>query len=189
MKRPRVLLDVDGVLADFLEASLTVIKNLSGKTYTIDDFKTWDLFETVPRAFEQPFYDAVNRPGWCRALQVYPGAIEGVRALRQVSDLYVVTSPLNHVPTWTHEREAWLHEHFGIPHKQVVHTSAKYLCLGDLLIDDRPANIEKWEAEHPNGRGLLWDQPYNHGSNAGIRVKDWNDVQKFVEYERRGNLA
>jgi len=181
MKRPRLLLDVDGVLADFLAPSLSILARLSGRTYVYDDFKTWDIFDTVPREFEKPFFDAVNQPGWCRSLPVYEGAVAGVRPLIEVTDLYVVTSPMNHVPTWMFEREGWLQEHFGVHHKRVVHTSAKFLCLGDVLVDDRPANIEAWEAEHPGGLGLLWDQPYNRGSKAGLRVFDWSHVRFVVD--------
>ena len=180
MPRPRVLLDVDGVLADFLTPSLTILTRLSGREWVPSDFPTWDLFDTVPRKFEQPFYDAVNTPGWCRDIPVHEDSVEGVARLREHADIYIVTSPMNHVPTWTHEREQWLKAHFGIEPKKVVHTSAKYICRGDVLVDDRPSNIEAWEAEHPDGVGLLWDQPYNRDDDAGVRVRTWAQVRLIV---------
>lgn len=177
---PRVLIDVDGVLADFLAPSLPILAGLTGRAWTVDDFKTWDLFDTVPREYEQAFFAAVNQPGWCRSIPVFPLAQEGVRVLREMAEVYIVTSPMNHVPTWTHEREGWLKEHFHIPHKKVVHTSAKYLCVGDVLVDDRPANIESWEEEHQDGLGLLWDQPYNRDYQARSRVSTWTEVIDVV---------
>lgn len=188
MRRPRVLLDVDGVLADFLTPSLAIFQRLTGHPYTHGDFKTWDIFETIPREHESAYYEVVNVPGWCRSLPVYEGAQAGVQALKEVADLYIVTSPLSRHPTWTHEREGWLHEHFGIHHRKIVHTSAKYLCIGDVFVDDRPDHIEAWEAEHAGGLGLLWDQPYNRGSKAGFRVLDWNQV-KFCVSNLRGSVA
>lgn len=174
--RPRVLIDVDGVLADFLAPSLPILERLTGRPWTTSDFKTWDLFDTVPRVHEKPFFDAVNQLGWCRNIPVFAGAQEGVRRLRELAEVYIVTSPMNHVPTWTHEREGWLRDHFDISHKKVVHTSAKYLCVGDVLVDDKPANIQAWEEEHPDGLGLLWDQPYNREFRARHRVSTWAEV-------------
>ena len=181
MKQPRMLVDVDGVLADFLTPSLAILSDLTNRRWVSEDFRTWDLFDLIPRTFEKPFFDAVNQPGWCMNIPVYEGAVTGITRLRELTDLYIVTSPMNHVPTWTHEREKWLREHFSISHKRVVHTSAKFLCLGDFLVDDKPANIEAWEAEHAHGTGLLWDQPYNRSSEAGYRVQNWGDIQKAVE--------
>lgn len=184
MRLPRVLLDVDGVLADFLAPSLPVLARLTGRTWAESEFKTWDIFDTVPRQYEKPFFDAVNTPGWCLNIPVFEEAVAGVARLRELADLYVVTSPMNHVPTWMFEREQWLREHFSIPHKRVVHTSAKFLCLGDILVDDKPANILAWEAEHPNGIGLLWDQPYNQNIQVRHRVTDWTQVLRVVEHLR-----
>jgi len=181
MKRPRVLLDADGVLADFLGQSLDVLAEISGQKWHIDQFKTWDIFETVPSRYEKVFFETINQLGWCRSLPVYPEAVAGVTRLREIAEIYIVTSPMNHIPTWMFERERWVEEHFGIHHKKVVHTSAKYLCTADVLIDDRPANIQAWEREHPEGLGLLWDQPYNRGEEVGLRVQSWAQVHAVVE--------
>lgn len=170
MRKPRVLLDVDGVLADFLTPSFAILNRLSGLSHVAADLKEWDLFSLFPRTVEDAFYDECNKPGFCSSLPVLPGAVEFVAGLREVADVYIVTSPMNHNQTWTWERQQWLKQHFDVPHRHIVHTSAKYLCVGDVLIDDRPLNIEEWEREHAKGVGALWDAPYNKSSNTGMRV-------------------
>ncbi len=77
-----------------------------------------------------------------------------------------------------HEREQWLEANFGFHHKQIVHTSAKYLCKGDVLIDDKPDNLILWAAEHPDGLALLWNQSYNNKETAAglTRVHGWPEV-------------
>ena len=180
MTRPRVLLDVDGVLADFLTPALAFVKGVTGKTYQAADMTTWDIFEIIGKEWEQPFFEACNRPGFAASLDVYPGAQEGVARLQEVAEVYIVTSPLNHNPTWTHEREGWLLRHFGIPSNRVVHTSAKYLCVGDALVDDRPLNIRRWNEEHPTGAGLLWDASWNRSDKVGVRVRGWSELVNLV---------
>lgn len=180
MTRPRILLDVDGVLADFLTPALDVIERLTGKAYCAADITTWDIFAVVGKEWERPFFEACNQPGFAASLAVYPGAQEGVARLREVAEVYIVTSPMNHNPTWTHEREAWLWGHFQIPSNRIVHTSAKHLCVGDALIDDRPLNIERWNEEHPTGAGLLWDAPWNRTDKVGVRVRGWSEIVNLV---------
>lgn len=171
MHKPRVLLDVDGVLADFLTPSFAILNAITGLKHKPEDLREWDLFSLYPRTAESAFYDECNAPGLCAGLPIIPGAQAFVASLLQFADVYVVTSPMNHNRTWAWEREQWLQKHFDIPAKKVVHTSAKYLCLGDVLIDDKPSNIEAWERAHgPKGIGLLWDAPYNQGVEVGRRM-------------------
>ena len=187
MTKPRVLLDVDGVLADFLTPSLGLIEKLTGRKYTVDEMVTWDIFEVVGKEWEQPFFEACNQPGFAASLDVYQGAKEGVARLHEIAEVYIVTSPLNHNPTWTHEREKWLKQHFDIPHNRVVHTSAKHLCIGDALIDDRPYNVQKWGYEHPAGTGLLWDAPWNRRDKVpGVRVHDWREANSIISRMKKG---
>lgn len=177
MKKPRVLLDVDGVLADFLQPAFTTLNTLAGTNHHPSQQVEWDVFSLFDEAAHGPsFFRACNQRGWCRSIPVYDGAKEGYAQLANVADVYVVTSPMNHNETWTHEREAWLLEHFGIPHKRIVHTSAKFLVKGDVLIDDKPSNVSDWLEHHPTGLGLLWDQTYNRQATAGVRVTSWAEA-------------
>lgn len=184
MGKRRILCDVDGVWADFLATSFDIIHQLSGHRYLPADLHDWDLFETVPRTFEGGFYDAWKKPGTCLSIPVIPGSHEGVKGLQARGDLFVVTSPMNEVPTWTHERDTWLERHFGIPHKHIVHTSAKFLVTGDVLIEDKPSNLQAWLEHHPTGFGILWTHPYNEKINLGPRVhraRTWEDVYAILD--------
>jgi 5'(3')-deoxyribonucleotidase len=193
MHKPRVLLDCDGVLADFLTPAFAILNRLSGLNRKMDELKEWDIFSLFSRTYEDQFYQECSQPGFCVGLQVLPGMVEFVEKLHEIANVYVVTSSMNvkikgpekrpawH-KTWAHEREHWLEEHFGILPKRVIHTSEKYVCIGDVLIDDKPQNIVEWERAHgPKGIGLLWGTSYNQTSKAGRRVPTPKFALAFVK--------
>ncbi len=185
-KKPRVGVDVDGVLADLATPLLALMNSLYGTNHKPDSMERWDIEHLIPEGEVADFWARVGTPGFVHdQMQPYPGAVDGVRALSEIADVYVVTSYLHDAPTWVHERDAWIDRHFGIPRHKMVHTKAKYTFTGRMLIDDKPQNIEEWSVEHPRGCPVLWAQPYNNPfvyqpSPDVIRTKSWRRVLKLV---------
>ena len=188
MKRPRIGFDVDGVLFDLLTPCLAVASEMLERTLTIEDVKEHDLdvlFESKADLLES-FWQKIGQPGLCRNLVPYPGAVEGIDAIREIGDIFCVTSYLHDAPQWVHERDQALEEHFGIARSQMVHTKSKFVFHGDMLVDDKPRNIEEWAAEHLSRGGVpvLWSQPYNaaHVLPESIRARtvrtcNWWDLR------------
>ncbi len=50
---------------------------------------------------------------------------------------------------------------------------------GDVLVDDKPSNVMAWEAQHPDGIGVVWAQPYNV-DYPGLRVAGWEALIRLV---------
>jgi 5'(3')-deoxyribonucleotidase len=181
--RRRVGLDVDGVLADLITPCLKVASEMTGKEITADHMKSWDFDHLVPPEMLEPFWERIGKPGLCGSLVPLDGAVDGVRALSEVADVYVVTSYLRGAVQWVHERDGWLLEHFGIPHARMVYTKAKYTFHGYMLVDDKPDNVSEWTNEHPTGVPVLWSQPYNLATvfhqNIDyriVRTSDWTQL-------------
>jgi 5'(3')-deoxyribonucleotidase len=182
--KPRVLIDVDGVLANFLSPSLSFLDHEFGVKVDPHTFPTWDLFETIDRRYLVAVETHWAQPGWCRAIPVYEGAQDAVMALREVADVYFVTAQMLHAPYWMWERVQWLKEHFSAEDRHIVLTLAKYLIEGDVLIDDKPANVRSWAAAHPEKQGVLWTQSYNLNHTASenvVRCGSWREVNAIVE--------
>lgn len=170
LARPaRVLLDCDGVMADFMGAVKPVIRDLIGRDLTDQDMPTWDLFEApVIKPHAAALRAAVDQPGFCRNFAVLPGAQEGVQALRDLgAEVVCVTSPWPSSRTWAHDRMAWLEEHFGFTTKTVDQSSGKYRIDGDVFVDDHANNVVTWLNwdKRRHHAAVLWAQPYN--------TKDW----------------
>jgi len=171
-RRHRVILDCDGVLSDFVGGAIEVFADLTGHRYRHEDFKKWELSDTVGARYKAAFYERCRRPGWCANLQAYEGAREFVDALRRRAEVYVVTSPLPGAVSWMHERTEWLTQLFDFDAKHVVHTSAKHLIEADAFLDDKPEHVEDWIMAHPRGTGVVLARPYNAHART-IRVPDY----------------
>jgi len=164
---PTLLLDVDGVLANFIQATLDIVEDVSGVKYSHDDVKTWELFNSLPKHahLKTSVYEQLKKPGGCFGIPVYPGAVEGVMRLKEVAHVVILTSPFHGSKTWMSEREEWLEHYFGIPHGDVIHGHHKHLVFGDMLVDDKDDHVGRWSIRHPKGVGVLWDRQYNHESH------------------------
>lgn len=187
----RIGLDVDGVLGDLLTPLMKIASELLQREVYVSHLQSWDLddlFKGEDAAMLPELWRRAGEPGFCRRLVPYPGAVEGVAALRSAgADIFVVTSPLHDAATWTHDREKWLEERFGIPRRRVNHVHEKYTFSGSMLVDDKPENIELWAREHA-GVGVLWHQSWNadhvfrHPTRAStVRSNSWDSVLDMWE--------
>lgn len=195
MKRPRVGVDVDGVLACLDAIIETSFVDLYGATKPFH--ATWDITPVLPDGDWKRFWAHVGAQPVHDLLRPYPNAVDGLARLAAFADIYIVTSALGACRTWTADRDEWLAKHFGIDHKKVIHTNAKYTFAGAMLIDDKPAHVEAWAREHPGGTGVLFAQPYNEAHRFEediaarvVRTSDWNHIAELaVEASRPGRAA
>lgn len=187
--KPRVLLDVDGVLADFVGSYLDLLASELGILASREQVIAFDIGASLGLTREQSSQmkrALGNKAQFARWLEVYPGAVEGVARLQDVADVYIVTSPWNSNPTWTFDREQWLREHFNIHHSRVVHTSAKHLCRGDFLVDDKTDTLRSWVRENPYGIAVQWKTPHNRQDGWLSRATDsWGELVAFVSAHGR----
>lgn len=154
MSFPRILLDIDGVVADLVGALCEEVGEITPKdfhTYSFDDcgFEGWKL-----RAMKV----CMSTPGFCANLPLYPGAQEFCDRLQELGDVVAVTKPYPTGQTWAYEREDWC---WRIGIRKVIHTSHKECIKGDLLIEDSADNAARWYDEWSNGRVVLIDRPWN----------------------------
>lgn len=177
MSKLEILVDVDGVCADFLGPVLDTIYEVSGTRYSREDVNGWNIEEclNLDRDDWAETVKEIQSPGFARKLQPLPHAIESVKKLAQQHEVYFVTADWRGSPTWVYDRNHWLTDHFGALGKRTVHTSQKHLISGNVLIEDKPGNIHGW-AVRQKGHAILFDAPYNRNEQDRFyftRVKSW----------------
>ncbi|UOF77286.1 5'(3')-deoxyribonucleotidase [Caudoviricetes sp.] len=127
------------------------------------------------------FIDWLSESCFCRHMPVYPGAVEFVATLREFAEVVAVTSPFVGVRNWEADRREWLYEHFYISPKDVIFAHRKELVRGDVLVDDKPSNVEAF-AREPGQTGLLFTQPWNarHLGGWHVRVTGYKEALRKV---------
>ena len=183
MSLPRVLLDVDGIVASFCGAAVKVMSQLSGKPIHHDDIDRWEVTEILEsHEMRMAAKAEFNKEGFCQSFELYDGAQEAVQALRHISNVYFVTAPMKDNRSWMPERVEWLMHHFDMPFTRVAFVCDKFMVNGDFLLEDSPTNAENWLAENPHGTALLWDRRYNRNQDGKfIRVSNWDEVIQAVK--------
>lgn len=186
--RQRVLLDVDGVIADFTGFYLDCVEQTTGRRYVHDDVTEWSISKALGLSNrERAETEAlIERPGAALKIRELPGAVDAVKQIMALADVYFVTSPWDSNPTWSHDRREWLLLRFGDLGKRVVHTNCKEVVVGDLLVDDKPDNLIAWSKDPRNGVPVLWDHPSNRGVEVDWsirRLSSWDDLLRIVRFE------
>lgn len=180
MSKPTVLVDCDGVLADFVggvcrEVNKTIPERVH--QFKPKDFTEWDIGRLLPSYWK----GIVSRPGFCYGLEPYPDAKEGMKTLLDSgAKAIVVTSPWTS-DSWISERIEWLRCHFSIDRTNIIFADSghKALIKGDFLIEDNLPTLQDWSREN-KGYGYLIDRPWNQDATLLDRVDSFSAAVEAV---------
>lgn len=159
--RPLVLVDMDGVAADFVAGACEVHNQDPATATHWNWFASWDGDHPMT---QEEFWNPINARGesFWRHLKVLPGIQTTLDQLEEYNVPWrFLTSCADGRGCYEGKRE-WAREHFG--HKaasELIATTHKGVLAapGRLLIDDKMANVEAFEAN--GGDAILWPQPWN----------------------------
>lgn len=185
----RILLDVDGVLADCASAAVACAKRLwpeRKRDFEIETITDFDFAVSwlLTRSQAAHLRDCMLQPKFCARLERYAGASAFVRRLNELGKVTVVTSPLEGSKYWMYERVEWLARHFGIDERDVVFRSDKTRESGDYLIDDAIHNLAPWGAAHGRQRALCIARPWNV-DYAGPRFENYSQLTAYLSARGR----
>jgi len=186
MIRKKLLLyiDIDEVIAKFLDKLCSEYNYKYNKRIKISDIKTWSLntYMDGDKAFE-----IINSPGFFGSLEPIEGAIETIKKLvnNDRYEVFIISSPSNEYSVY--EKYLWCKKHlpfFDVRNLILVGNKGELLSRIDgensILFDDCPEYISKF-----NGVSVVMDRAYNRelviGMDCDYRVSNWDEFYGVVK--------
>lgn len=173
----RVLLDCDGVVADWTKA----VKELCERCGHKLDETQWFERGVLPKDVYDRVTAGISARDFNFGFDVLPFAREAIFDMRAAGiEVHFVTS-LWDCPTWVYDRNRWLRMNgLAKAPSGVTYTKDKYVVKGDIFVDDKISNVEKWAAAWPNGIAICWAQPWNT-KWTGPKNNRFNNWDRLVQ--------
>ena len=187
-----ILVDMDDVLEQLLDAMIRYNNARYGSCTTLEDVREWDLTKAFPTLTPEQAYSSEFDKSFWKSVKPMPGADEALRTLlARGHEIYVVTASI--YQTIPEKLDDVLFRYFPyIDEAHVIITSRKQMIRGDILVDDGPHNF-------PGGDyyKILFDAPHNRSfdeSTVGaVRVKNWQEaleaIERYEQQRRRSGAA
>jgi 5'(3')-deoxyribonucleotidase len=180
----RLGIDLDGVVANFINGWMTRYNRDFGANLTEDLVDHWDAATDLThfanmQAFWQWAGAAGNRPSIFRDLKTFPGAIETLRALAEDHDIVILTMK----PDWAAaDTFAWIADR-RLPTREVHLLRDKWRIDCDIYLDDSPHVLPSLLEHRPDSMVCRYVRPWNVPLNGAHDVDDWDDFAGLVARE------
>jgi 5'(3')-deoxyribonucleotidase len=170
MNKPIVLLDVDGVMTHHNQEFLSDINELFGADYKVDDIVDFDYSFLKDDEREHIYYLWNNCSYDGYSLSEHEQDV--LKWLRSVSRVVACSTPFaGHIES----KYRFLTRYFK--YEDIVLCKDKWLIGGDILVDDKPSNIEKFRTVGKHA--IVFDQPWNK-EVRGPRAMDFESIGPCV---------
>ncbi len=182
MDKPVLLLDMDGIIADFDRFSLDTYNRIHRTNWSVADVHLHIGDHEVinpeidAKAIRRPF----KEPGAFISLPVIPGSQEAVAKLLEYFTIFVVTTQYYGNPTCVHEKHVWLQRHFPAIADQGIYTKHKPQVKGDILVDDRPINCAQYKAANPQAKTASLIYAWSGNTHADIMAASWTELANKI---------
>ncbi|HMB64707.1 MAG TPA: hypothetical protein VKN36_16620 [Eudoraea sp.] len=166
-----LFVDMDEVIADTYAAHIERYNEDFMESLTINDCLGGEVWHSVPEDRQQSVRLHASTNGFFRALKPIKDSQLVLKELAGKYEVHIASAAMQ-FPNSLLEKSDWLDEHFPfIPWQNRILCGDKHILKGDILIDDRSYNLEKFE-----GRPLLFTSPHNLNTNSFERVNNWKEV-------------
>lgn len=170
-----LFVDMDEVIADAYQAHIDIYNAEFGTLFAKEQCRGNEFWRMVPKEHQRSVKEHANRIGFFRNLNIIPDSQKVLEALFNKHQVYIASAAMQ-FPYSLKEKSDWLDEHFPfIPWQHRILCGHKHILKGDLLIDDRAYNLEKFE-----GRKLLFTSPHNTENEDFERVSSWKEIASLL---------
>lgn len=174
----RILVDMDGILCDFIGAFLSKYNKEFNDTLTIEDIHNHDFQRCLKPAAQSVWKSYMAEPGFFRNLVPLPNALESLKELHDAGHkIYIASSHANAISS--KEKHEWLEHHVPwLNRKRFFFGYDKFMLKADVLIDDAHHNIEQYREEWPNAEIYTISYPWNQEARpyATLFAESYKDI-------------
>ncbi len=169
--KKRVLVDMDGVLADVYQQFIRYEKEETGKEIKLEDAVGNDEVAAFPNGLKH-----VNMKGFFRTVPVMKDAVEGMKYLNEKYEVFIVSAAME-FPNSLQDKYEWLQEFFPfLTWKQFIFCGSKVPVCADVMIDDHPKNLDYF-----SGKRIIFSQLHNAGKdNHYTRMNSWSEIYEIL---------
>ncbi|WP_179019643.1 5' nucleotidase, NT5C type [Winogradskyella forsetii] len=166
-----IFVDMDDVLADTYGKHIELYNIEHKQDLQLSHIQSGEVWHNVPEIHHKSVREHALQPGFFRDLIPIKDSIQVMEALYNKYEVYIATAATQ-FPNSLLEKVDWLAEHMPfITWQHQIMCGHKFILNGDLLIDDRTYNLEKFQ-----GDTLLFNSPHNVGDTGYTRVANWQEI-------------
>ena len=175
----RILVDMDGVIADFDGEFIKRWRERYPDKFYVPMEKRMEFYvkDDYPEELNPLVVEILLEPSFFREIMPMEGAKEALLEMESMGhEVFICTSPLSTYKNCVLEKFEWVDQLLGPEWvKRIVLTKDKTIVKADVLIDDKP-EITGVEPV-PGWEHILYDRPYNRNVNKKrLTWKTWKAV-------------
>ncbi|RPD97960.1 5'(3')-deoxyribonucleotidase [Aureibaculum marinum] len=166
-----IFVDMDDVLADTYGKHIELYNKEHKTQLQLNDISAGEVWQNVPEIHQDSIRSHALQPGFFRDLKPIKDSQIVMESLCDKHEVYIATAATQ-FPNSLKEKSDWLDEYFPfITWQHRIMCGHKFILKGDLLIDDRVYNLEKFR-----GQTLLFNSPHNVHDTGYTRVSSWHEI-------------
>ena len=178
----RIAVDLDGVLAETMEAWCRIANERFGSNLKLEDLDSWTSWKKIGITRDQ-FFRILNQTWdtWEDIPPTEPGLAEKIVRVEKLGSLDIVTGRSRQT---VEPAKLWL-SHHKIPYQRFVRVHGwrdKVFLNYHVYIDDAP-ELMPLISRNPLMHGILYDRPWNQEvaeMPRVFRVRSWSQIPKVL---------